>query len=66
MLRAWHGVLAARLELLVATTVAEVAAPVAVTSEAHVDMGLAVLEAYLDEGPGRESRQPRARLPAGC
>ncbi len=51
MLRAWHGVLAARHELLVATTVAEVGAPVVVASEAHVDMGLAVFEAYLDEGP---------------
>ena len=51
MLRSWHGVLAARHELLVDTTVAEVGAPVAVATEAHVGMGLTVLDAYLDEGP---------------
>ena len=51
MLRVWHGVLASQRELLVDTTVAEVGAPVAVATEAHVGMGLAVLDAYVDEGP---------------
>ncbi len=51
VLRAWHDVLTARHGLLVDTTVAEVGAPVAVATEAHVGMGLAVLEAYLDEAP---------------
>lgn len=52
VLRAWHDVLVDRHELLVDTTVAEVGAPVTVATEAHVGMGLAVLEAYLEEGLG--------------
>lgn len=51
VLRAWHGVLAEHHALLVDTTVAEVGAPMTVATEAHIGMGLAVLEAYLDEGP---------------
>lgn len=44
----WHAELGDRYEDLVATTVAEVGAPVAVAREAHVDLGLAVLRGYLD------------------
>jgi acyl-CoA reductase-like NAD-dependent aldehyde dehydrogenase len=42
------GGLRKRYDLLVATTVAEVGAPVGIAREAHVDCGLAVLEAYLE------------------
>jgi acyl-CoA reductase-like NAD-dependent aldehyde dehydrogenase len=48
LLRDWHDHLLKRRDLLVATTVAEVGAPIAIAREAHVDLGLAVLAAYLD------------------
>ncbi len=51
VLRSWHRVLGSHHDLLVDTTVAEVGAPVGIATEAHVGMGLAVLEAYLDEAP---------------
>lgn len=49
LLRGWHQLLEKRHALLVDTTVAEVGAPVAIAREAHVDMGLAVLAAYVDQ-----------------
>lgn len=49
VLRDWHDLLRVRHDLLVETIVAEVGAPVRVATEAHVGMGLAVLEAYLEE-----------------
>ncbi len=51
VLRGWHQALRSHRQLLIDTTVAEVGAPVGIATEAHVGMGLAVLEAYLDEAP---------------
>lgn len=48
VLERWYDELAAGHDELVATTVAEVGAPVAIAREAHVDLGLAVLRGYLD------------------
>lgn len=49
VLGAWAGLLEKRHDLLVDTIVAEVGAPVALAREAHVQMALDVLRAYLDE-----------------
>lgn len=48
VLERWYDELRAVHDDLVATTVAEVGAPVAIAREAHVDLGLAVLRGYLD------------------
>lgn len=48
ILERWYDELRAVHAELVATTVAEVGAPVAIAREAHVDLGLAVLRGYLD------------------
>ncbi|WP_408896050.1 aldehyde dehydrogenase family protein [Nocardioides sp. R1-1] len=48
LLEGWYAELRAVSGQLVATTVAEVGAPVAVAREAHVDLGLAVLRGSLD------------------
>ncbi|MFC7500587.1 aldehyde dehydrogenase family protein, partial [Nocardioides sp. GCM10030258] len=48
VLERWYDELSARYADLVAITVAEVGAPVAIAREAHVDLGLAVLRSYLD------------------
>jgi aldehyde dehydrogenase (NAD+) len=48
VLERWYDELRAACTELVATTVAEVGAPVAIAREAHVDLGLAVLRGYLD------------------
>ncbi|AIY18139.1 aldehyde dehydrogenase family protein [Pimelobacter simplex] len=48
VLERWYDELAGAHDELVATTVAEVGAPVAIAREAHVDLGLAVLRGYLD------------------
>lgn len=48
VLRDWLEVLREQEDMLVATTIAEVGAPVGVAREAHVGSGLAVLEGYLD------------------
>ncbi|KAB2810613.1 aldehyde dehydrogenase family protein [Pimelobacter simplex] len=48
VLERWYDELTGAHDELVATTVAEVGAPVAIAREAHVDLGLAVLRGYLD------------------
>lgn len=48
VLERWYDELAGAHDELVATTVAEVGAPVTIAREAHVDLGLAVLRGYLD------------------
>ena len=48
VLERWYDELVGAYDELVATTVAEVGAPVVVAREAHVDLGLAVLRGYLD------------------
>lgn len=48
VLERWYDELLAAEDELVATTVAEVGAPVAIAREAHVGLGLAVLRGYLD------------------
>lgn len=58
VLRGWHDLLLARHDLLVDTTVAEVGAPFSVAKHAHVGMGLAVLEAYLDEAASVAWEEP--------
>jgi aldehyde dehydrogenase (NAD+) len=52
ILRAWLDELRSQRQLLVETTIAEVGAPRKVAEEAHVDAGLAVLEAYLAAADG--------------
>lgn len=49
VMRAWLTGLDSRRDLLVDTIVAEVGAPRAIAREAHVDMALDVLRAYVDE-----------------
>lgn len=48
VLERWYDELLAVHDELVATTVAEVGAPVVIAREAHVELGLAVLRGYLD------------------